>query len=96
MGTGIMVQQDDGTSDFTQLLILDLGTQLLKCFTVSSTCEFQQVDNLLLQETESPPSGPVWMDAPPAIQSLSCSVKFSIQTTHALNCTVLHKCLPVY
>jgi hypothetical protein len=51
MGTGIIVQQDHAVSEFTQTFILDLVMQLLKLSIVSSSCEFQQLNILPLQET---------------------------------------------
>ena len=35
----------------------------------TTTYEFQQVHNFLLQETELLPSGPIWMDSPPYMRS---------------------------
>jgi hypothetical protein len=56
----------------------------------TTTYEFQQVDNLLLRETELLPSGPIWMDSPPHMRSWICIVMLYILATHSVNCTFLH------
>jgi hypothetical protein len=69
------------------------------CSTTESThppMNFGQVGILPLQETESLPYGPVWMDSPPGTPSLSCAVQSSTQAIHPVNCTVLNKCVSVY
>jgi hypothetical protein len=62
---------------------------------LSLAFDFKHVDKFPLQETESPPSGPVWTDSPPGTPFLSCAVKSSARATHPVDCTVLHKHVPV-
>jgi len=45
------------------------------------------VDSLLLRDSESPPSGPVWKVSPQSALSLSCNVMLSALATHTIYCS---------
>jgi hypothetical protein len=61
----------------------------------TSAYEFKQVDIVACQETESPPSGPLRTDSSRDIQSLNTVMMSSMSVADPVNCTVVHKCLPV-
>lgn len=56
---------------------------------------FQQGDIFPLSEIESLPSGHIWLDSPPCMPPVICSVMLCRPTIHLVDSTVLHKCLPV-
>ena len=60
------------------------------CSTIDSTHQLRiSAAWLLLHETKSLPSGPVWTDSPPGMPSVTCAVILAVPAAHPLDGTVL-------